>query len=109
VVALAGLGAAAQHIVDGDTVKKHYDDNRDLLKHFLDIGSHRRAQRSQGLTLLRRTVPHDEPRPCAQQVNRHVAEDWLENQGVDGAAELLGIKPTTLISRMEKMGLKRPD
>ena len=29
-------------------------------------------------------------------------------KGVDGAAELLGIKPSTLISRMEKMGLKRP-
>ena len=29
-------------------------------------------------------------------------------KGVDGAAELLGLKPTTLISRMEKMGLKRP-
>jgi transcriptional regulator with GAF, ATPase, and Fis domain len=30
-------------------------------------------------------------------------------KGVDGAAELLGIKPTTLVSRMEKMGLRRPD
>lgn len=29
-------------------------------------------------------------------------------KGADGAAELLGIKPTTLISRMNKMGLKRP-
>jgi DNA-binding NtrC family response regulator len=29
-------------------------------------------------------------------------------KGINGAAELLGIKPTTLISRMEKMGLKRP-
>lgn len=29
-------------------------------------------------------------------------------KGVDGAAELLGIKPTTLVSRMEKMGLRRP-
>jgi transcriptional regulator with GAF, ATPase, and Fis domain len=29
-------------------------------------------------------------------------------KGVDGAAELLGIKPTTLASRIEKMGLKRP-
>ena len=29
-------------------------------------------------------------------------------KGVDGAAELLGLKPTTLISRSEKMGLKRP-
>ncbi len=29
-------------------------------------------------------------------------------KGVNGAAELLGLKPTTLISRMEKMGLKRP-
>jgi transcriptional regulator with GAF, ATPase, and Fis domain len=29
-------------------------------------------------------------------------------KGVDGAAELLGVKPTTLLTRMKKMGLKRP-
>jgi transcriptional regulator with GAF, ATPase, and Fis domain len=29
-------------------------------------------------------------------------------KGVNGAAGLLGLKPTTLISRIEKMGLKRP-
>jgi transcriptional regulator with GAF, ATPase, and Fis domain len=29
--------------------------------------------------------------------------------GEGGAAEILGLKPTTLISRMKKMGLKRPD
>ena len=29
--------------------------------------------------------------------------------GAGGAAELLGLKPTTLISRMKKMGLKRPE
>ncbi len=28
--------------------------------------------------------------------------------GEDGAAELLGIKPTTLASRMRKMGIERP-
>jgi transcriptional regulator with GAF, ATPase, and Fis domain len=28
-------------------------------------------------------------------------------KGIDGAAELLGVKPTTLFSRIEKMGLKR--
>src|SRR5215831_5511719 len=28
-------------------------------------------------------------------------------KGVDGAAEFLGVKPTTLIARIEKMGLKR--
>ncbi|MCH7753415.1 MAG: hypothetical protein IH898_14840, partial [Planctomycetes bacterium] len=28
--------------------------------------------------------------------------------GEDGAAELLGIKPTTLASRMKKMGIERP-
>ena len=33
--------------------------------------------------------------------------DW-KIKGVDGAAELLGVKPTTLLSRMKKMGLKRP-
>ena len=30
-------------------------------------------------------------------------------KGADGAAELLGLKPSTLISRMAKMGLKRSD
>ena len=29
-------------------------------------------------------------------------------KGADGAAELLGVKPTTLLARMKKMGLKRP-
>ena len=29
-------------------------------------------------------------------------------KGVNGAAEFLGLKPTTLLSRMKKMGLKRP-
>jgi DNA-binding NtrC family response regulator len=29
-------------------------------------------------------------------------------KGANGAAELLGVKPTTLLSRIEKMGLKRP-
>jgi transcriptional regulator with GAF, ATPase, and Fis domain len=28
--------------------------------------------------------------------------------GPDGAAELLGVKPTTLMTRMKKMGLNRP-
>jgi transcriptional regulator with GAF, ATPase, and Fis domain len=30
-------------------------------------------------------------------------------KGPDGAAELLGVKPTTLVSRMEKWGLKKPE
>ena len=30
-------------------------------------------------------------------------------KGPDGAAELIGLKPTTLLSRMKKMGLKRPE
>ena len=29
-------------------------------------------------------------------------------KGANGAAELLGVKPTTLLSRIDKMGLKRP-
>ena len=29
-------------------------------------------------------------------------------KGLNGAAELLGVKPTTLLSRMKKMGIKRP-
>ena len=34
--------------------------------------------------------------------------DW-RIKGANGAAELLGVKPTTLISRIKKMGLKRED
>jgi DNA-binding NtrC family response regulator len=34
--------------------------------------------------------------------------DW-KIKGTDGAAELLGVKPTTLISRIKKMGLKRQE
>lgn len=34
--------------------------------------------------------------------------DW-KIKGPDGAAELLGVKPTTLISRIKKMGLRRED
>ena len=33
--------------------------------------------------------------------------DW-KVYGADGAAELLGVKPTTLVSRMKKLGLERP-
>jgi DNA-binding NtrC family response regulator len=33
--------------------------------------------------------------------------DW-KIKGINGAAELLGVKPTTLVARIEKMGLKRP-
>jgi transcriptional regulator with GAF, ATPase, and Fis domain len=33
--------------------------------------------------------------------------DW-KIKGADGAAEVLGVKPTTLLSRMKKMGLRRP-
>jgi formate hydrogenlyase transcriptional activator len=30
-------------------------------------------------------------------------------RGKNGAAEILGLKPTTLYSRMEKLGIKKPD
>ena len=36
------------------------------------------------------------------------AANW-KIKGPDGASELLGVKPTTLLSRMEKWGLKKPE
>jgi len=36
------------------------------------------------------------------------AANW-KISGPDGAAELLGVKPTTLLSRMDKWGLKKPE
>ena len=35
------------------------------------------------------------------------AANW-KIKGPDGAAELLGVKPTTLLSRMAKWGLRKP-
>ena len=46
---------------------------------------------------------------CRERENLRVALEkagW-KIKGADGAAELLGIKPTTLLSRMKKMGLNR--
>jgi DNA-binding NtrC family response regulator len=54
---------------------------------FLTDAEMRRRERENLFTVLRKT-------------------GW-KIKGVDGAAELLGVKPTTLISRIEKMGLKR--
>jgi len=36
-----------------------------------------------------------------------LAKTGWKIKGADGAAELLGLKPTTLLSRMKKMGLKK--
>ena len=33
--------------------------------------------------------------------------DW-KIKGIDGAAELLGVKPTTLISQIQRLGLRKP-
>ncbi len=38
-----------------------------------------------------------------------LARSGWKVKGTDGAAQLLGVKPTTLLSRMKQMGLKRPD
>jgi transcriptional regulator with GAF, ATPase, and Fis domain len=37
-----------------------------------------------------------------------LAKSEWKIKGADGAAELLGVKPTTLLSRIKKMGLRRP-
>jgi transcriptional regulator with GAF, ATPase, and Fis domain len=35
------------------------------------------------------------------------AANW-KIKGPDGAAELMGVKPTTMLARMKKWGLKKP-
>ena len=37
-----------------------------------------------------------------------LAKSGWKIHGQGGAAELLGVKPTTLISRIKKLGLKKP-
>jgi transcriptional regulator with GAF, ATPase, and Fis domain len=53
----------------------------------------------------------NEVRTLEEVEKRHIIEVMEETgwrvRGKDGAAEILGIKPTTLESRMEKLGIKR--
>ena len=60
------------------------------------------------------TVHHRAPRPPEmrrrERENVRIAlnrADW-KIYGPGGAAQLLGVKPTTLVSRIQKMGLRRP-
>ena len=80
------------------------------------------------LAIAAQAAPSDHPGPSAASVTpaKFLTEAELERferdnllsvleaanwkiGGRDGAAELLGVKPTTLLSRMDKWGLKRPE
>jgi len=54
-------------------------------------------------------MPEDEMRELERENIRKALEkvNW-KVYGDDGAASLLRIKPTTLVSRMQKMGLEKP-
>jgi transcriptional regulator with GAF, ATPase, and Fis domain len=54
-----------------------------------------------------RTAPLKTPR-TQHLVQVLEAANWKIG-GPDVAAELLGVKPTTLLSRMDKWGLKKPE
>jgi len=43
----------------------------------------------------------------AENLRRALRQTRWKIYGPDGAAELLGVKPTTLVSRIKKLGLKR--
>jgi transcriptional regulator with GAF, ATPase, and Fis domain len=70
-----------------DTVRLESSGRNEVDQEFLTDAEMRRRERQNLFAVLRKT-------------------GW-KIKGVDGAAELLGVKPTTLISRIEKMGLKR--
>jgi transcriptional regulator with GAF, ATPase, and Fis domain len=66
-------------------------------------------------------TPGDDPKPepaflTESELERHARENLLvilqkagwKVKGPDGAAELLGVKPTTLFSRMRKLGIRPP-
>jgi len=52
-------------------------------------------------------------RPRLRLVNargwRQLDETGWQVQGADGPAELLGVKPNTLLAGMKNIGLRRPD
>jgi len=70
-----------------DLTRLEPDDRDGIEQEFLTDAEMRRRERENLFAVLQKT-------------------GW-KIKGVDGAAELLGIKPTTLISRIEKMGLKK--
>ena len=70
-----------------DAIRPEPIDSNEAEQDFLTDAEMRRRERENLFAVLRKT-------------------GW-KIKGVDGAAELLGVKPTTLISRIEKMGLKR--
>jgi DNA-binding NtrC family response regulator len=70
-----------------DSTRFEPNDPEGIEQEFLTDAEMRRRERENLFAVLRKT-------------------GW-KIKGVDGAAELLGVKPTTLISRIEKMGLKR--
>jgi DNA-binding NtrC family response regulator len=74
-------------ITGSDPTRFEPVDREGLEQEFLTEAEMRRRERENLFAVLRKT-------------------GW-KIKGVDGAAELLGVKPTTLISRIEKMGLKR--
>jgi len=67
------------------------------------------AAGSGGAALGNRLLSEDELRQLERENTRAALErcGWKVH-GPGGAAKLLGVKPTTLISRMKKMGIKRP-
>ena len=70
-----------------DPIRVELSDRYGVEQEFLTDAEMRRRERENLFAVLRKT-------------------GW-KIKGVDGAAELLGVKPTTLISRIEKLGLKR--
>jgi DNA-binding NtrC family response regulator len=70
-----------------DPIRVELSDHNGMEQEFLTDAEMRRRERENLFAVLRKT-------------------EW-KIKGVDGAAELLGVKPTTLISRIEKLGLKR--
>jgi transcriptional regulator of acetoin/glycerol metabolism len=52
------------------------------------------------------TEPEMQRRECENLLATLTKTNW-KITGLDGAAELLGLKPTTLVTRKQKMGLKR--
>ena len=70
-----------------DPIRVESSDHNGVEQEFLTDAEMRRRERENLFAVLRKT-------------------GW-KIKGVDGAAEMLGVKPTTLISRIEKLGLKR--
>jgi len=86
---------------------------RNVIERAMILGSGRTLNISLGRTMIHRSRSHPIAGTLDEAESAHISQVLEQCQwrirGDGGAARILGVKPTTLESRIKKLGLKRPN